>query len=36
MRMLNYEIRSKAEHPTGAQAKMNAAQLATVAHRRKQ
>jgi len=37
MRMLNYyEIKSEAERPSGAPTKMNAARLATAAHRRKQ
>ena len=30
-----YEIRSQAERPSGAPIKMNAAQLASAAHRRK-
>ncbi len=36
MRMLSYyEIRSRTERPSGATTKMNAAQPAAVAHRRK-
>ena len=36
MRMLRfYEIRWETERPSGAPTKMNAAQLATAAHRRK-
>jgi hypothetical protein len=36
MRMLSYyEIRSQAERPSGAPTKMNAAQPAAAAHRRK-
>lgn len=36
MRMVSYyEIRSQTERPSGAPTKMNAAQLASAAHRRK-